>query len=346
MKNELLSIGEIAKLKSIGIKALRYYEKIGLLLPAYVDEETGYRYYDLNQSAEIDIIISCVELGIPLKDVIAFRGKDGALDMTRLLAFGRERAEEKLMQLKKRQTQIESYIKGMDERARLPEEIAGSKFIVQPLNSSKFNIKEYIKKTTHLFEKAEELNLTSLYLEGVIFDPSNGRMMCAVEVDDFGSLHNGDDEFFAEEQNVPSSRHSNNLHNGDDECFCSDSLTRSGNLDAANELGRHLSPVREFRDPKVRETPARQNLLDQSRFRSRSFDLEGGFSEGVSNGDDECLYKGDDEFFVYPQGEFKRSVIKEGTLEECFGKFIAKTKRMKETDAPASAFVVWQERHK
>ena len=267
MKNELLSIGEIAKLKSIGIKALRYYEKIGLLLPAYVDENTGYRYYDLNQTAEIDIIISCIELGIPLKDVIEFRGKDGALDMTSLLKFGKERADERLEQLMKRQRQIESYITGMNERSVLSRDIVGSKFLIEPLSSSTFNIKEYIKKITHLFEKADELGFTSLYLEGIIFDPRRGELLCAVEVDDFG-LHNGDDELCATAEKCSSYCENANLHNGDDE------------------------------------------------------------------------------FFVYPEGEFKRSIIKESSLEECFGKFISRTKRLKETDAPASAFVVWQERHK
>ena len=319
MKNELLSIGEIAKLKSIGIKALRYYEKIGLLLPAYVDENSGYRYYDLNQTAVIDIIISCVELGIPLKDVIEFRGKDGALDMTSLLKFGKERADERLERLMKRQRQIESYITGMNERSVLSREIVGSKFLVEPLSSSTFNIKEYIKKITHLFEKADELALTSLYLEGIIFDPRRGELLCAVEVDDFG-LHNGDDELCATAEKCVPYCENANLHNGDDECLTSASLAGSGNLDAANELDLH-----------------------------------------VSNGDDELcataekcssycentnLHNGDDEFFVYPEGEFKRSIIKESSLEECFGKFISRTKRLNETDAPASAFVVWQERHK
>ena len=45
MKNELLSIGEAAKLKQVSVKSLRYYETIGILKPAYVDPSSGYRYY-------------------------------------------------------------------------------------------------------------------------------------------------------------------------------------------------------------------------------------------------------------------------------------------------------------
>ena len=40
----LFSIGEVSK-----IKALRYYHKMGILIPRYIDNTTGYRYYSINQ---------------------------------------------------------------------------------------------------------------------------------------------------------------------------------------------------------------------------------------------------------------------------------------------------------
>ncbi|PEI85215.1 MerR family transcriptional regulator [Bacillus pseudomycoides] len=61
MKN-LFSIGEVAKMKDITIKALRYYHKMGILIPKYIDEVTGYRYYSIDQFIYIDIIKSCREL--------------------------------------------------------------------------------------------------------------------------------------------------------------------------------------------------------------------------------------------------------------------------------------------
>lgn len=36
MKSSLLSIGEASKLKNVSIKALRYYEKIGIFPPAHI----------------------------------------------------------------------------------------------------------------------------------------------------------------------------------------------------------------------------------------------------------------------------------------------------------------------
>ena len=40
------------------IKALRYYEKEGLLKPAFINQNTSYRYYESSQLVEVSKIIS------------------------------------------------------------------------------------------------------------------------------------------------------------------------------------------------------------------------------------------------------------------------------------------------
>ena len=40
----MLKIGEFSKLSYLTIKALRFYEKDGLLIPQKVDQKTGYRF--------------------------------------------------------------------------------------------------------------------------------------------------------------------------------------------------------------------------------------------------------------------------------------------------------------
>ena len=89
MRNNLLSIGEVARMKGVGIKALRYYERIGVLLPAHVDSQTGYRYYALSQMPELDVVVTCVELGLPLKELHRYRTAEGRLDLEALLERGR-----------------------------------------------------------------------------------------------------------------------------------------------------------------------------------------------------------------------------------------------------------------
>ena len=64
--SDLLSIGEMAKLNEITAETLRHYERIGLIIPNYIDKETNYRYYRIEQSAKLDMILYMKNLGMPL----------------------------------------------------------------------------------------------------------------------------------------------------------------------------------------------------------------------------------------------------------------------------------------
>lgn len=56
MNNPYLSIGRMAKINHTTVPTLRLYDKLGLLIPCHVDESSGYRYYDIKQSARFDMI--------------------------------------------------------------------------------------------------------------------------------------------------------------------------------------------------------------------------------------------------------------------------------------------------
>ena len=67
-KNRLL-IKEFSLLCQVTVKTLRYYEKIGLLRPAEVDEWTGYRYYDVRQMQTFVNIRRLKEMGFSLEEI-------------------------------------------------------------------------------------------------------------------------------------------------------------------------------------------------------------------------------------------------------------------------------------
>ncbi len=52
----MLSIGAFAKISKVTPNTLRYYDEIGLIKPAEVDSDTGYRYYDVSQLQTILLI--------------------------------------------------------------------------------------------------------------------------------------------------------------------------------------------------------------------------------------------------------------------------------------------------
>ena len=62
-------IGEFSELTKTTIKTLRYYEKEGLLIPAYVDNQTGYRFYETSQLPELAKIISLRQMGISINNI-------------------------------------------------------------------------------------------------------------------------------------------------------------------------------------------------------------------------------------------------------------------------------------
>jgi Predicted transcriptional regulators len=62
-------IGEIAEFFDISVRALHLYDKIGLLKPEHIDEETGYRYYAPDQINRLQTILSLKKIGFSLNEI-------------------------------------------------------------------------------------------------------------------------------------------------------------------------------------------------------------------------------------------------------------------------------------
>jgi len=67
--NPLLRIGPFSRASSLSIKALRAYHEAGLLVPAEVDPQTGYRSYSLAQLTDATIIRRLRQLDVPLEAI-------------------------------------------------------------------------------------------------------------------------------------------------------------------------------------------------------------------------------------------------------------------------------------
>ncbi|MEK4911254.1 MerR family transcriptional regulator [Bacillus sp. FSL E2-8887] len=96
----LFSIGEVAKIKDITIKALRYYHKMGILIPKHVDESTGYRYYSIDQFIHIDIIKSCRELNTSIVELQEIFKECNTDKLLQFLQLKRDEAEEHIRKMK------------------------------------------------------------------------------------------------------------------------------------------------------------------------------------------------------------------------------------------------------
>jgi DNA-binding transcriptional MerR regulator len=69
MDDVLMRIGEIAAFFNVSVKALRIYEKKGILKPVKVDEMTGYRYYSVDQVKQLDALLELREFGFSLAEI-------------------------------------------------------------------------------------------------------------------------------------------------------------------------------------------------------------------------------------------------------------------------------------
>lgn len=69
MNKVKFKIGEFSKLNQVTVKTLRHYEEVGLLLPAEIDEWTGYRYYEVCQFQRMSRILYLKKLRFSLEEI-------------------------------------------------------------------------------------------------------------------------------------------------------------------------------------------------------------------------------------------------------------------------------------
>lgn len=65
----MFRIGEFSKIAQVPGSLLRYYDEIGLLKPAHIDRDSGYRYYSAKQLPRLHRILALKDLGMTLDQV-------------------------------------------------------------------------------------------------------------------------------------------------------------------------------------------------------------------------------------------------------------------------------------
>lgn len=91
MKNDLMLIGEIAEFFGVSRKAIRLYEKRGIIKPAKVDVENGYRYYSAEQVQQLNALLELKALGFSLDEIKMVM--DGEMSKEQLLVVLRKKQQ-------------------------------------------------------------------------------------------------------------------------------------------------------------------------------------------------------------------------------------------------------------
>lgn len=102
-----MHIKEFARLTGVSVRTLHYYDEIGLLKPAFVDKQNGYRDYDKKSLERMVEILFYRELDFPLKTILKILSSPDYDKATAL------RRQKELLTLKKER--LERLISALDE---------------------------------------------------------------------------------------------------------------------------------------------------------------------------------------------------------------------------------------
>jgi DNA-binding transcriptional MerR regulator len=71
----LISIGRFSKLTDLSVRTLRLYDELDVLKPAFIDPDTGYRSYRLDQVGTAHRIRAMRQLEMPLHTIRVVMGE-------------------------------------------------------------------------------------------------------------------------------------------------------------------------------------------------------------------------------------------------------------------------------
>ena len=120
MKEGLIPIGKMAAMNRVSVPTLRLYDEKELLKPRYIDPETGYRYYDINQNARLEMIAYMKELGMSLAQITQVLQKEDISLIEELLSQKNEQIHQQMRQLKAQHDAVERAILSIERYRKSP----------------------------------------------------------------------------------------------------------------------------------------------------------------------------------------------------------------------------------
>ncbi len=210
MKKDFFSIGEISQITGITIKALRFYERIGLIEPRYKDPSTKYRYYSMEQYIQFEIIKASRVMGISPKYIKVMLDQR---DNNTLLAFlSREEAnaalkiselQRTISLIKMVQNNIQSSISSAENRDLYFREIPLRTVITSKFDENA-NEKELLIEYSKFYKQIDENKLVNAYETGILFDPDDQGKFSPTRL--FNTVTANEESNISELTTIPSGR--------------------------------------------------------------------------------------------------------------------------------------------
>ncbi len=171
MKN-YLTISDFANLRNININSLRYYERIGLLCPAFIDKDTNYRYYSPDQLSLLDIIQLCIDLEIPLKELENNDAESLVRDEALVESY-KAMADQKIRSIQDGFKKVEYLQRCREEQQPhvgypgvYSREIRTRYFFLEEYNGSLSDDRQFERRFREMFQYTQDLGLTPVMSAG------------------------------------------------------------------------------------------------------------------------------------------------------------------------------------
>jgi predicted transcriptional regulator YdeE/DNA-binding transcriptional MerR regulator len=118
----MLKIGEFARLAQVTIKTLRYYDKLALIKPAWIDRYSGYRYYTLDQLPRLNRILALKDLGFSLDQVGDILSDElSAAELRGMLKLKQAELEQQVLDAQRRLARVQARLTQIEHEGTLPE---------------------------------------------------------------------------------------------------------------------------------------------------------------------------------------------------------------------------------
>jgi len=154
----VIPIGRFAQLTGLTVRALRHYESQGLLLPARVDRESGYRYYASEQLHEALHVRLLRALEMPLAEVVqVMRAPESAEARAKVRAH-RARVAARVAELGKLLERLDEWLAGAPEELVVPSSSLDEASAASVDDADSHRATENVARTfLELFGPAEEI---------------------------------------------------------------------------------------------------------------------------------------------------------------------------------------------
>jgi DNA-binding transcriptional MerR regulator/GNAT superfamily N-acetyltransferase len=132
--DNLLPIGRFARATRLSVKALRHYDELGLLRPAYVDPSSGYRYYRPAQANQAEAIRVLRSVEMPLEEIGAVLAEGEGEPVAKRLRRHQERLEARLAEHRRMLGFLQRLL---DKENVMPYEVTVRELPAQPVAATR-----------------------------------------------------------------------------------------------------------------------------------------------------------------------------------------------------------------